>query len=280
MFPGRSGSLRAAAHALSASPSAHPAGTFWRAVISSSHTPSRARALRRRLSLLAIAGARRDDRERPARARRRRSGGAAAPGHAGAQRRVVRDPRAWTCARGQVLTLDRRGPGEHELRRLPRRARAAATTSACRVRARAAATGELLVVVPRRARSGPLKLVSAFGAEARSPQPLTVLRQAPGIDDAKGLAASLAGGRRTAVFAYRVTGRRPGRRRRRGGAGRRRRGRAHAGRSTRATTDGEVRWDGFAGERPVRSGTYVLRLERRRGGRRRPPGRGPTRRCA
>jgi murein DD-endopeptidase MepM/ murein hydrolase activator NlpD len=185
-------------------------------------------------------------------------GGAAAPGTPEVSGASCGKLRAWTCVRGQVLTLT----GE-EL----------SSTSAIvflgdagrrddvavPVRARAAATGELLVVVPRRARSGPLKLVSAFGAEARSPQPLTVLRQAPGVDEAKGLKGLVAGGRREAVFAYGVAGTVPD-----GAAVEA--VRVADGAVVRTwpidsgAADGEVRWDGFAGDRPVRSGTYVLRL--------------------
>lgn len=184
------------------------------------------------------------------------SGGAAAPGTPALSGASCGKLRAWTCVRGQVLTLTgedlsststivflgRDGRGDDV--RIP-------------VRARAASTGELLVVVPRRARSGPLKLVSAFGAEARSPQPLTLLAQAPGIDEAKGLGALLAGGRREAVFAYGVTGSVPD-----GAAVEA--VRVADGDVVRtwplAPGGGEVRWDGFASDRPVRSGTYVLRL--------------------
>lgn len=186
------------------------------------------------------------------------SGGAAAPGTPALSSASCETLRAWTCARGQVLTLTGEelsatssvvflgGPGQRDDVEVP-------------IRARAAATGELLVVVPRRARSGPLKLVSAFGAEARSPQPLTVLRQAPGIDDAKGLGGLLAGGRREAVLAFRVTGDVPD-----GAAVEA--VRVADGAVVRTwpldedADDDEVRWDGFAGDRPVRSGTYLLRL--------------------
>lgn len=185
------------------------------------------------------------------------SGGAAAPGTP-ALSGASCGARPWTCVRGQVLTLTGQdlsstssvvflgGPSRRDDVAIP-------------VRARAAATGELLVVVPRRARSGPLKLVSSFGAEARSPQPLTVLRQAPGIDDAKSVSGLVAGGRRTAVFAYSVTGDVPD-----GAAVEA--VRVADGAVVRTwpldagATEGEVRWDGFAGERPARSGTYVLRL--------------------
>jgi len=116
-------------------------------------------------------------------------------------------------------------------------------------------------VVPRRARSGPLMLVGAFGAQSRTPKPLTVLDQAPGIDDASGVRGLLAGGRRQAVFAYQVTGAVPE------GAS------VEAVRvpdgaivrrwplEPNANGAGQVRWDGFAGDRPVPTGTYVLRLD-------------------
>ena len=261
MFPGQSGSCRAAAQALSARPSAHPAGTFWRAVISLSHTPIRARAFRRRLAALAVAGiAGAAAAAVPAGADDAGLGGAPAPGRpavSGASCSAQQRP--WTCARGQILTLvgDELasasavvflgGPGRRDDVRVP-------------IRAHAAAAGELLVVVPRRARSGPLKLVSAFGQEIRSAQALTVTSQAPGIDDAKGLDVLLAGGRREAVFAYRVTGEVPD------GAA------VEAVRVADGSvvrrwplrpgeSEAEVRWDGFAGDAPAASGTYLLRLD-------------------
>lgn len=186
------------------------------------------------------------------------SGGAAAPGTptlSGASCGVLP---AWTCARGQVLTLTGEDlASTSEIVFLGRDGRR--DDVRVPIRARAAATGELLVVVPRRARSGALKLVSAFGAEARSPRPLTVLSQAPGIDDAKGLRGLLAGGRRQAVFAYSAARDLP-----EGAA-------VEAVRVADGAVvrtwpleagddDGEVRWDGFADGRAARSGTYVLRL--------------------
>lgn len=259
MFPGRSGSARVAAQALSASPSAHPVGTIRRAVIASSHTPSRTRAAKRRCAMLAAAAfAGLATTAVPALADGG-SGGAAAPGTPAVDSASCGTLRAWTCARGQVLTLTGEdlsstsaivflgGDGRRDDVRVPIRARAAT------------AAGELLVVVPRRARTGPLKLVSAFGADAQSPQPLTVLRQAPGIDDARGLGGMVAGGRRAAVFTYRTRGETPD------GAA------VEAVRVADGAVvrtwpvdpgedDGEVRWDGFAGDRPVRTGTYLLRL--------------------
>lgn len=186
------------------------------------------------------------------------SGGAAAPGTPAVSNASCGALRAWTCARGQVLTLTGDdlaststivflgGDSARDDVRVP-------------IRARAAATGELLVVVPRRARSGPLKLVSAFGAEAQSPEPLTVLHQAPGIDDAKGLGGILAGGRRAAVVTYRTRGAVP-----EGAA--LEAVRVEDGAVVRTwpldsgEVGGEVRWDGFADDKPVRTGTYLLRL--------------------
>lgn len=230
--------------------------------MTSSHTPTRPRAIWRRLTALGLAAlaaasaaavpalARGDD----------SSGGAQAPGRPALSDASCAAQRAWTCARGQVLTLTGDelsgasvvvflgGAGPRDDARVD-------------LGARAARSGELLVVVPRRARSGPLRIVSAFGAQARSPQALTVLHGPRGTDEAKGMRAVLAGGRRPAVFAYRVSGPVPG------GAGVEA-VRVADGAVVRrwplepdAAGDGEVRWDGFAGNEPARTGTYLLRLD-------------------
>lgn len=169
--------------------------------------------------------------------------------------------RAWTCARGQLLTL-----GGRDLASASAVVFLGAAGDDDDVRvalgARAAAAGELIVVVPRRARSGPLALVGALGGESRSERALTVLARA---DHGAGLGALLAGGRRQALVAYRVDGAAP----------------AGAAIEAVRTADGavvrrwpiegeqgerELRWDGYAGDVQVRTGTYLLRLDEQAAG--------------
>ena len=181
-------------------------------------------------------------------------GGAQAPGRPSVESAACATQKAWTCARGQVLTLTGEelagastivflgGPG-------------AADDVRVKLGAKGASTGELLVVVPRRARTGPLLLVSAMGASAQSPRALSVVRRVPGIDDASHTRGFLAGGRRPIEFRYTLSGEAP--------AGARVEAVRIGGgvvRSWRLSADGVVRWDGFAGDEPAPTGTYVLRL--------------------
>lgn len=181
-------------------------------------------------------------------------GGAQAPGRPSVSGASCATQKAWTCARGQVLTLtgeELSGAGTIVFLG----SSGAADDVRVAVGARSASSGELLVVVPRRARSGPLLLVSAMGASAQSPRALSVVRRVPGIDDAGDARAFLAGGRRTVRFAYALTGEAPDDARveavRVGGV---------VVRSWRLAADGVVAWDGFAGDEPAPTGTYVLRL--------------------
>jgi murein DD-endopeptidase MepM/ murein hydrolase activator NlpD len=181
-------------------------------------------------------------------------GGAQAPGRPSVSDASCATQKAWTCARGQVLTLTGEelagagtivflgGPGPGDDVRVP-------------LGAHSAGTGELLVVVPRRARTGPLLLVSAMGASAQSPRALNVVRRVPGIDDASTTREFLAGGRRTIELRYTLTGEPASDARveavRVGGG---------VVRSWRLSAAGSVRWDGFTGDEPAPTGTYVLRL--------------------
>ena len=181
-------------------------------------------------------------------------GGAQAPGRPSVSSASCATQRAWTCARGQVLTLTGEelsgastivflgGAGPRDDVRVP-------------LGAHSASAADLLVVVPPRARSGPLLLVSAMGASAQSPRALLVVRRVPGIDDAGHTRAFLAGGRRAVEFQYTLTGEPADDARveavRIGGG---------VVRSWRLTADGSIRWDGFAGDEPAPTGTYVLRL--------------------
>ena len=181
-------------------------------------------------------------------------GGAQAPGRPSVSGASCATQKAWTCARGQVLTLTGDElSGASTIVFLGR----AGTGDDVRVAlgAKAAGTGELLVVVPRRARTGPLMLVSAMGASAQSPRALSVVRRVPGIDDATHTRGFLAGGRRAIEFRYTLTGEAPE-------AARVEAVRIGGGvvRSWHLTADGLVRWDGFVGDEPAPTGTYVLRL--------------------
>ncbi len=183
------------------------------------------------------------------------SGGAVAPGRPALSGVSCAKQRAWTCARGQVLTLT----GD-ELAGASTVIFLGGASADDDVRvsigARSAGAGELLVVVPRRARSGPIRVVSAFGAAAESPHALTVVDRVPGIDDARRTTAFLAGGRREIVLRYTLTGHPVQEARveavRVGGGG--------VVRSWPLDDTGVVRWDGFAGDEPAATGTYVLRL--------------------
>ncbi len=182
------------------------------------------------------------------------SGGAQAPGRPSVSGASCATQKAWTCARGQVLTLT--GDELSGASTVVFLGRSGARDDVrVPLGAHAASTGELLVVVPRRARSGPLLLVSAMGARARSPRALNVVRRVPGIDDATHTRAFLAGGRRAIEFRYELTGEPPTDARveavRVGGG---------VVRTWSLRPDGVVRWDGFAGDEPAPTGTYVLRL--------------------
>ena len=194
-------------------------------------------------SLAATAGAQEDG-----------SGGAQAPGRPSVSSASCATQKAWTCARGQVLTLTGEElSGATTIVFLG----GAGTGDDVRVSlgAHSASAGELLVVVPPRARSGLLLLVSAMGASAQSPRVLNVVRRVPGIDDASHTRAFLAGGRRAMEFHYTLTGEPADDARveavRVGGG---------IVRSWRLTAAGSVRWDGFTGDEPAPTGTYVLRL--------------------
>ena len=187
------------------------------------------------------------------------TGGMALPGAPAVRAASCARQQAWTCARGQVLTLS--GDSLQGVRAIVfEGARQKRDDLRIKVGARAAQSGQLLIVVPRRARSGPLRIVSALGHVARTPQPLSVVAELPGTDDASGLRQILAGGKRPAVFGYTAAG---------GASGTSRveAVRVADGAVVRswplepdAAGAGEVRWDGFVGDKPARSGTYLMRL--------------------
>lgn len=187
------------------------------------------------------------------------TGGDAAPGSPRITTASCANQRAWTCARGQVLTIagdELEGVravvflGGHGRRDNVR----------VSVHRRMALRGELLTVVPRRARSGRVRVIGVIGRPAVSAAPLRVLAQLPAIDDAGHLNKLVAGGRREAHVAYRVSGTpAPD-------------AAIEAVRLPQGSVvktwplaagpggTGDVSWDGFDGEDPAPTGTYILRL--------------------
>ncbi len=183
------------------------------------------------------------------------TGGLSMPGTPTLSAATCAKQQPWTCARGQVLTL--RGEDLAGARAIVfLGGRGPRDDVRLTVAARAARSGDLLTVVPARAKSGPLRIVSYVGAKVISPKPLKVLAELPATDDAGHLTKLIAGGRRSAVLQYRLTGEPP--------EGARveavRAGVGDVVRSWRLEPDGEVRWDGFVGDEPAPTGTYVLRL--------------------
>jgi murein DD-endopeptidase MepM/ murein hydrolase activator NlpD len=187
------------------------------------------------------------------------TGGDAAPGSPKIAAASCANQRAWTCARGQVLTIaGDELEGVRAVVFLGGRGRR--DNVRVRVHRRMAARGELLTVVPRRARSGRVRVIGMIGRPAVSAAPLHVLAELPAIDDAGRLNKLVAGGRREAHVAYRVNGtpapdavieavRLP-------------QGTVVKTWPLVATPDGAatVSWDGFDGEDAAPTGTYLLRL--------------------
>lgn len=187
------------------------------------------------------------------------TGGLAIPGAPDPEAAGCSGLEPWTCARGQVLRI--RGESLQSVRTVVfEGARGARDDARVKVRGSAARRGELLVVVPRRARTGRLRIVSSLGFAPRTSRRLRVLTRRPATDDAAGFTKLVAGGRRKAVFRYEVDPAKVP-------TPRVEAVRVRDGRVVRrwdATPDdtgaGEVRWDGFIGDRPARRGAYVLRL--------------------
>ena len=163
---------------------------------------------------------------------------------------------AWTCARGQVLTLT--GDSLQAIKAIVfLGAPGKSDDVRVRISARTSQSGELLTVVPQRARSGRIRVISTMGAPALTPRPLTVVAELPATDDAGNVSKLIAGGRRQATFTYTATAPpAPG-------------ARVEAVRVGDGTVvrswplddgGGQVRWDGFVGAEPARTGTYLLRL--------------------
>ena len=187
------------------------------------------------------------------------TGGDAAPGSPKIAGASCANQRAWTCARGQVLTIaGDELEGVRAVVFLGGRGRR--DNVRVRVHRRMAERGALLTVVPRRARSGRVRVIGVIGRPAISAAPLHVLAELPAIDDAGHLNKLVAGGRRQAHVAYAVTGT-PGPD-----------AAIEAVRMPQGTVvkawpldaapagAGAVSWDGFDGDHPAPTGTYLLRL--------------------
>ena len=187
------------------------------------------------------------------------TGGDSAPGSPHIAAVSCANQQAWTCARGQVLTIaGDELEGVRAVEFLGSRGRR--DNVRVNVHRRMVARGELLTVVPRRARSGRVRVIGVIGRPAVSSAPLHVLAQLPAIDDAGHLNKLVAGGRRMAKVSYRVDGPVA----------------ADAAIEAVSVPDGtvvtswplapgsdgtgSVSWNGFDGSHAAPTGTYLLRL--------------------
>lgn len=162
---------------------------------------------------------------------------------------------AGSCGRGQLMTVT--GESLQSVTRVEFLGTSSRRDDVkVRVSSRAARPAELVVAVPRSARSGPVRLYTPVGEPAVVPE-LRVLAGAPATDDVGSSKKLFAGGRSRAQLSYDVSGRPSG--------GRVEAIRAATGEVVRswpveADGEGTVSWDGFVGDEPARSGSYVLRL--------------------
>ena len=187
------------------------------------------------------------------------TGGDRAPGTPKIAAASCANQQPWTCARGQVVTIA--GEDLQGVRAIVFLGRAGRRDDVrVTLHARGASAGELLVVVPRRARSGPVRIVATVGRTVVSPAPLHVLARLPAIDDAGHLTTLAAGGARSVRLGYNVhAALAPG-------------AAIEAIRMPDATVvrtwplepaadgTGAISWDGFVGDVPAHTGTYLLRL--------------------
>ncbi len=124
--------------------------------------------------------------------------------------------------------------------------------------ARAAQPNQISVTIPSRAKSGDVRISGSIGSDVSAPEPLKIVAGLPATDDASQSKKLIAGGKREARFSYHVSGS------------------VAAGARVEAVSgvtgkvvrkwplvksgEGAVNWDGFVGNEPAKSGTYVLRL--------------------
>ena len=124
--------------------------------------------------------------------------------------------------------------------------------------ARAAQPTAITVTVPSRAKSGAIRISGTIGSAVTAPRPVKIVAGLPATDDASGSKKLIAGGKREAHFSYRVSSAVAVGARVEAVSGK-------TGKIVRSwplvkSGDGAVAWNGFVGEEPAASGTYVLRL--------------------
>ena len=160
-----------------------------------------------------------------------------------------------SCGRGQLMTVT--GESLQSVTRVEFLGASGSRDDVrVRVSARAAQPRELVVAVPRSARSGPVRLYSPVGDPAVLPA-LRVLSGPPATDDTGSTKKLFAGGRTRAELTYDLPGRPSGARVE---ALRVATGEVVRSWPVEADGQGTVSWDGFVGDEPARSGSYVLRL--------------------
>ncbi len=124
--------------------------------------------------------------------------------------------------------------------------------------ARAAQPEEIAVTVPARAKSGAVRISGSIGTPATSPELVRIVAGLPATDEASDSKKLIAGGKREAHFSYHVAS----------SAAAGARVEAVSGTTGKVVRkwplvksgEGAVDWNGFIGDEPAKSGTYVLRL--------------------
>ena len=162
-----------------------------------------------------------------------------------------------SCAAGQLMTV--RGSNLQSAQKVTF---VGASTSrdniVVRLSARAAQPTAITVTVPSHAKSGAVRISGSIGAEVTAPQPVKIVAGLPATDDASGSKKLIAGGKREAHFGYHVTSSAASGARVEAVSG-------ATGKVVRSwplvkSGEGAVTWDGFVGDAPAKSGTYLLRL--------------------
>ncbi len=163
---------------------------------------------------------------------------------------------AWTCARGQLMTL--RGENLEAAASLTFLGDASSKDNVVvKLSARASNPTQIRVTVPKRARSGRVRIEGSTGENATTSEAMRVVNNLPATDDASNSRKLIAGGKRRARFSYDATDAPAG--------GRVEAIRGTDGKVVRSWTivksgRGEGVWTGFVGKRPAKSGTYLLRF--------------------
>lgn len=182
-------------------------------------------------------------------------GGTAIPGSPSVAAVTCSGQPSGSCGRGQLMTVT--GESLQSVTRVEfLGGRSARDDIRVRVSSRAARPTELVVAVPRGARSGPVRLYTPVGEPAVVPA-LRVVAGPPATDEIGASKKLFAGGRQRAELAYDISGRPSGARIE---ALRVATGEVVRSWPVEADGQGTVSWDGFVGDEPARSGSYVLRL--------------------